>query len=91
MSSKLDRSLDELLASRKGGPGNRRSGRRTSAANRPAATTPAGGVQKKTKPARSGTKPTPAKGSGLIGESKIMVSNLPKDVSEGQIKVCYYR
>ncbi|KAL2257412.1 hypothetical protein VTK26DRAFT_209 [Humicola hyalothermophila] len=83
MSGKLDQTLDEILRTNQG---RRRSQRRSAGANRPAATAPAGGVQKKTKPARNAAKPTPAKGAGLTGESKIMVSNLPKDVSEGQIK-----
>ncbi|KAK4154266.1 hypothetical protein C8A00DRAFT_14566 [Chaetomidium leptoderma] len=87
MSGKLDQSLDEILTSqRRNQQGRRRSQRRTAGDARPATTAPAGGVQKNTKPARGSSKPTPAKGAGLTGESKIMVSNLPKDVSEGQIK-----
>ncbi|KAL2135220.1 hypothetical protein VTI74DRAFT_9312 [Chaetomium olivicolor] len=86
MSGKLDQSLDEILSSRRGTQGRRRSQRRSAGASRPAPTAPAGGIQKNTKPARNAAKPTPAKGAGLTGESKIMVSNLPKDVSEGQIK-----
>ncbi|KAL1839608.1 hypothetical protein VTJ49DRAFT_1311 [Mycothermus thermophilus] len=91
MSGKLDKSLDEILSSQRKTQGRRRSTRRSSGAARPANTAPAGGIQKSTKPARGATKPTPAKNAGLTGESKIMVSNLPKDVSEAQIKVCYYR
>lgn len=110
MSGKLDQSLDEILTNqRRNQQGRRRSQRRTAGATRPTTTAPAGGIQKNTKPARGATKPTPAKGAGVSGESKIMVSNLvsrdpsshfrcapltlrqPKDVSEGQIKVCYYR
>jgi THO complex subunit 4 len=87
MSGKLDQSLDEILTSqRRNQQGRRRSTRRTAGTARPAPTAPAGGIQKNTKPARGATKPTPAKAAGLTGESKIMVSNLPKDVSEGQIK-----
>ena len=74
-SGKLDQSLDEILSTQRKAAGrrtNRRSGGRPAAA--PA---PAGGVKKNVKPARNtGGKPAPAKGSGLVGESKIMVSNL---------------
>lgn len=86
MSGKLDQSLDEILSTQRRNANKRRSTRRTSVGNRPAPTAPAGGVQKKPQPGRNGTKQTPAKAGGLVGESKIMVSNLPKDVSEGQIK-----
>lgn len=110
MSGKLDQTLDEILSTQRRNANKRRSTRRTSVGNRPAPAAPAGGVQKKPQPGRNGTKQTPAKAGGLVGESKIMVSNLvceppstlldrarsltipqPKDVSEGQIKVCYYR
>lgn len=76
MSGKLDQSLDEILSNQRRTQGRRRSQRRTAGTNRPAAAAPAGGIQKNTKPARGATKPTPAKGAGLTGESKIMVSNL---------------
>ncbi|KAB5582504.1 hypothetical protein GE09DRAFT_1075205 [Coniochaeta sp. 2T2.1] len=84
-SGKLDQSLDEILSTQRKAAG-RRSNRR--AGGRPAATAaPSGGVKKNVKPARNaGGKPAPTRGSGLVGESKIMVSNLPKDVSEAQIK-----
>jgi THO complex subunit 4 len=86
MSGKLDQSLDEILSTQRRNANKRRGTRRTSVGNRPAPTAPAGGIQKKPQPARNSTKPTPAKGAGIVGESKIMVSNLPKDVSEAQIK-----
>ncbi|KAK4180337.1 hypothetical protein QBC36DRAFT_320374 [Triangularia setosa] len=82
---KLDQSLDEILSSqRKNNQGRRRSQRRSVGAKPTAA--PAGGIQKTTKPTRNAAKPAAGKGAGLTGESKIMVSNLPKDVSEAQIK-----
>lgn len=108
MSGKLNQSLDEILSNQRKAAGpRRRSARRT--AGRPAPAAPAGGIQKSTRPARNAAKPGNAKAAGLVGESKIMVSNLvsrapcpcwriyvailtvckPKDVSEGQIKVCY--
>ncbi len=77
MSGKLDQSLDEILTNqRRNQQGRRRSQRRPAGAANAATTAPAGGIQKNTKPARGATKPTPAKGAGLSGESKIMVSNL---------------
>ncbi|KAL1901444.1 RNA-binding RNA annealing protein [Sporothrix stenoceras] len=84
MSSKLDQSLDDILSNQRKTAGNnrRRSGRRS---NGPAKPAPSGGVQKNTKPAR-GNKSAPSKPQGVVGESKIVVSNLPKDVSEAQIK-----
>ena len=109
MSGKLDQSLDEILSSqRKNQQGRRKSQRRSVGANRPTTAAPAGGIQKTTKPARNATKAATGKGAGIVGESKIVVSNLvrtldtplqpaaltpqqPKDVSEAQIKVCYYR
>ncbi|KAB5586065.1 hypothetical protein GE09DRAFT_51674 [Coniochaeta sp. 2T2.1] len=74
-SGKLDQSLDEILSTQRKAAG-RRSNRRVG--GRPAATAaPSGGVKKNVKPARNaGGKPAPTRGSGLVGESKIMVSNL---------------
>ncbi|KAK4458813.1 hypothetical protein QBC42DRAFT_275851 [Cladorrhinum samala] len=87
MSGKLDQSLDEILSSqRKNQQGRRKSQRRSVGANRPTTAAPAGGIQKTTKPARNATKAATGKGAGIVGESKIVVSNLPKDVSEAQIK-----
>ena len=75
MSGKLNQSLDEILATQRRNSGNRRSTRRTSA-GKPAPVAPAGGIQKSTKPARNAGKASPANRPGLVGESKIMVSNL---------------
>ncbi|KAH8899606.1 hypothetical protein GQ53DRAFT_816728 [Thozetella sp. PMI_491] len=87
MSGKLDQSLDEILSTqRKNATGRRRSTRRTATTTRPAAApAPAGGIQKN-KATRTTAKGAPARAAGASGESKIVVSNLPKDVSEGQIK-----
>ncbi|RCI14455.1 hypothetical protein L249_6125 [Ophiocordyceps polyrhachis-furcata BCC 54312] len=86
MSGKLDKPLDEIVsAQRRSAVRNRNSMRRSSGRPTPAA--PVGGVQKSFRGARgAATKPTPAKGAALAGESKVIVSNLPKDVSEQQIK-----
>lgn len=72
-SGKLDQSLDEILSTQRKTAG-RRSTRRPAGKATPAA--PVGGIKKNIKPARNAGKPTPAKASGLVGESKIMVSNL---------------
>lgn len=79
---KLDQTLDEILLTQRKATG-RRSNRRST--GRPAPAAPAGGIKKSVKPARNAGKPAPAK-AGIVGESKIMVSNLPRDVSEAQIK-----
>ncbi|RYP78035.1 hypothetical protein DL770_006967 [Monosporascus sp. CRB-9-2] len=87
MSGKLDQSLDEILSTqRRAAGGRRRSQRRSS--GRPAPAAPVGGVQKNLKQSRAAaTKQAPAKATGGHGESKVVVSNLPKDVNENQIKV----
>lgn len=88
MSGKLDQALDDITSAQRKNAGRRRNPQRRSA-GRPAAAAPVGGVQKNTRPARgAGAKPTPAKGPSANSDSKIIVSNLPKDVSEQQIKVC---
>ncbi|KAH8677339.1 hypothetical protein BX600DRAFT_430690 [Xylariales sp. PMI_506] len=86
MSGKLDQSLDEILSTqRKTGPRRGRPQRRS--AGRPVTTAPVGGVQKSSKkPQAAATKQAPAKAAGGNGDSKIVVSNLPKDVTESQIK-----
>lgn len=82
MSSKLDQTLDDITARNT----RRRSTQRRST-GRAAAPAPVGGIQKKTKPARgAGAKPAPSKAVSGNSESKVIVSNLPKDVSEQQIK-----
>ncbi|ROW10688.1 hypothetical protein VPNG_05162 [Cytospora leucostoma] len=84
MSGKLDQSLDEILSTQRKSAGHRRSTRKPA---RAATAAPAGGVHKNTKPARgNAAKPASARGTKNTGESKIIVSNLPKDVSESQIK-----
>lgn len=84
MSGKLDKPLDELVSAQRRSAGRRHPQRRAAGA------APVGGVQKTTKPARgAAAKPAPAKSAPVSGDSKIIVSNLPKDVSEQQIKVCF--
>ncbi|KAI9766972.1 MAG: hypothetical protein M1835_007104, partial [Candelina submexicana] len=89
MSAKLDQSLDEILSTRKTPRGRGRGRRAPTAArvNGAAAAAPVGGIQKTTRSTRASARavvPTgPTAGSG---ESKVIVSNLPYDVSETQIK-----
>ncbi|KAI1364290.1 hypothetical protein F5Y08DRAFT_339773 [Xylaria arbuscula] len=85
-SGKLDQPLDEIISTQRRAAGTRRrSQRRTS--GRPAAAAPVGGVQKTSRqPRNAATKQAPAKTAGGNGESKVVVSNLPKDVNEAQIK-----
>ncbi|KAI5795064.1 hypothetical protein EDC01DRAFT_705679 [Geopyxis carbonaria] len=90
MSSNLDRSLDEILAARPRG-GARRGNRGASSA------APSGGVRKRSQrvaaqKANVSVAPNAAKSSGKtptgpkIQASKIIVSNLPYDVSEAMVK-----
>ncbi|KAI9703792.1 MAG: hypothetical protein M1836_007562 [Candelina mexicana] len=89
MSAKLDQSLDEILSTRKTPRGRGRGRRAPTAAriNGAAAAAPVGGIQKTARSTRASARavvPTgPTAGSG---ESKVIVSNLPYDVSETQIK-----
>ncbi|KAJ2985722.1 hypothetical protein NUW58_g5380 [Xylaria curta] len=85
-SGKLDQPLDEIISTQRRTVGGRRRSQRRSA-GRPVATAPVGGVQKTSKqPRNAATKQVPAKAAGANGESKVVVSNLPKDVLEHQIK-----
>ncbi|KAE8160955.1 hypothetical protein BDV40DRAFT_301805 [Aspergillus tamarii] len=81
MSGKLDKSLDEILVNRRQGA-RRRNRRSTQAKAAPAAV---GGVKKSTKAAKPVGKAAQA-GHPMSTESKIMVSGLPSDVNEANIK-----
>ncbi|RPB09111.1 RNA-binding domain-containing protein [Morchella conica CCBAS932] len=89
MSSKLDQSLDEILAERpRVGAAGRRGARSGNA--------PAGGIRKRPQRAaaqkasatitQNATKTVPTGPSGKVAGSKIIVSNLPYDVDEAMIK-----
>ncbi|CEL03540.1 Putative RNA annealing protein Yra1 [Aspergillus calidoustus] len=82
MSTKLDKSLDEILVNRRQGVRNRRRNARSKAAN---AAVPVGGVKKTTKSAKPAGKAI-QNGHPISTESKIMVSGLPADVNEANIK-----
>lgn len=83
MSGKLDQSLDSIVAARRKVNRPRR-GLRKSTGAKPVAT-PVGGVKKAIKPVKKGEKPS-APAAVARGEGKVMISNLPSDVKEGQIK-----
>ncbi|KAL1969671.1 hypothetical protein VTN77DRAFT_8224 [Rasamsonia byssochlamydoides] len=84
MSAKLDQSLDEIAKSRRqSGP---RSARRRSGAAGKAAKAPVGGVKKNTKPAKGAGKGATIGQTAPLTESKIIVSGLPPDVNEANIK-----
>lgn len=88
MSGKLDQSLDEILSTKRSAhKGSRGRGRRAPAAGRTAGpVAPVGGVKKNQKSAKVTTKATPSGPTVAAVDSKIQVSNLPKDVNEPQIK-----
>jgi len=86
-SNKMEQSLDDILkaskTSRRG-----RAGRRSGAGRPAAAPAPVGGVSKSTKQGKQ-TKAAPtAPAASLGGETKIMVSNLPRDIDQTQLQVC---
>ncbi|KAI2973520.1 hypothetical protein CBS147323_2041 [Aspergillus niger] len=83
MSAKLDKSLDEILVSRRQGA--RRRARRSAPNKAANAPVPVGGVKKTTKAAKAPGKAV-QNGHPVSTESKIMVSGLPSDVNEANIK-----
>ncbi|CAN9153093.1 unnamed protein product [Alternaria sp. RS040] len=86
-SNKMEQSLDDILkaskTSRRG-----RSGRKSTGTGRPATTAaPVGGVSKSTKQQGRQPKAAPtAPAASLGGETKIMVSNLPRDIDNAQLQ-----
>ncbi|KAK3073046.1 RNA-binding RNA annealing protein [Teratosphaeriaceae sp. CCFEE 6253] len=87
MSGKLDQSLDAIMTesgAKSGGRGNKRERRpRTVNKAKPTTAAPVGGIQKSTKAPRNA--PT-APAVVPYGDSKIIVSNLPFDITETQLK-----
>ena len=78
MSGNLDKSLDEILSTRRNTARRGRGGRRVPNAARKSAAAPVGGVKKATKetPRTSGRSSVPSGPAGGSGDSKIIVSNL---------------
>ncbi|KAL8730535.1 MAG: hypothetical protein Q9166_003988 [cf. Caloplaca sp. 2 TL-2023] len=86
MSAKLDMALDDVVMKERTERRRGRGGRRVANAARKA-TAPVGGIQKNTRPAKGAVKPAVANGlASGNGESKIIVSNLPSDVTEKNVK-----
>ncbi|PKX97689.1 uncharacterized protein P174DRAFT_429109 [Aspergillus novofumigatus IBT 16806] len=83
MSAKLDKSLDEILVNRRQNA--RRRTRRPAASKPGSAAVPVGGVKKNAKAAKPVAKGAQG-GHPVATESKIMVSGLPSDVNEANIK-----
>ncbi|EMC91922.1 hypothetical protein BAUCODRAFT_152279 [Baudoinia panamericana UAMH 10762] len=85
MSGKLDQSLDTIMAEggNKGGRRGRRVPARRAAGAKPAVAAPTGGVQKTTRAPRTTASAPTAPASG---DSKIIVSNLPQDITELLLK-----
>ena len=81
MSSRLDQSLDNIIDSQK------KVKRNQQKRNKPK-TGPIGGVKKTTKPVKSTFKNATGPAPRGPKNSKIVVSMLPLDVTENQIKVC---
>jgi len=84
MSDKLNQSLGDIVAARRSSARPRRGARRVAGGIKKAAA-PVGGVKKNTKAEKKSEKPAIPTGPAR-GESKVLISNLPSDVSEGQIK-----
>ncbi|KAF2679977.1 hypothetical protein K458DRAFT_374053 [Lentithecium fluviatile CBS 122367] len=83
---KLNSSLDDILKTTRSSTRRGRGGRRSGAGRR-TSDAPVGGVQKPTKPTKPTTKAAPTTPAGPAGnETKIMISNLPLDVEENQLK-----
>lgn len=83
---KLDQSLDDILKTRRQSTRRGRGPRRAGPGRPAVSEAPVGGVQKHTKSAKPAKAiPTGPAASGS-GESKIMISNLPLDVEESQLK-----
>ncbi|KAM5475013.1 RNA-binding RNA annealing protein [Microsporum audouinii] len=87
MSGKLDKSLDEILSTRRQA---RRTNQRRPAA-KAAKAAPVGGVRKSTRQAKPTSKAIPAGPAVGSGEGKIIVSGLPADVNEANIKEYFHK
>ncbi|WEW56938.1 RNA-binding RNA annealing protein [Emydomyces testavorans] len=84
MSKKLDTSLDEIINTTRASRRQRR--RDTRSARAKAVPAPVGGVRKPSRQVKATSKAIPTAPSTGSGESKIIVSGLPSDVNEANIK-----
>ena len=88
MSGKLDQSLDQILGDRKISGPRRGRGRRVANASRVTKAAPTAGIQKNKAKKDATISTFTNTAASKSGATKIIVSNLPSDVSEAQIKVC---
>ncbi|KAH7385739.1 hypothetical protein BKA66DRAFT_569575 [Pyrenochaeta sp. MPI-SDFR-AT-0127] len=86
MSNKMELSLDEILSKSKTSRGRGRGGRRSNPTRAAATAAPVGGVSKATRQAKQPKAVPTAPAASSAGETKIMVSNLPLDVEQGQLQ-----
>jgi len=89
-SNKMEQSLDDILKASKTSRRGRSARKSGAGAGRPAAAAaPVGGVSKSAKPQGRQPKGAPtAPAAAFAGETKIMVSNLPRDIDNAQLQVC---
>ncbi|OAL75632.1 hypothetical protein A7D00_1231 [Trichophyton violaceum] len=87
MSGKLDKALDEIVSSRRQA---RRNSQRRPAA-KAAKAPPVGGVRKSTRQPKPTSKATPTAPAAGSGDGKIIVSGLPSDVNEANIKEYFHK
>lgn len=81
MSGNLDKSLDDILSTRRKTVGRRGGrGRRVPNGNRVGAAAPTGGIQKSTRVSRAPAKNVPKGPAAGSGDSKIIVSNLVREI-----------
>ncbi|KAK8193037.1 hypothetical protein IWZ00DRAFT_505564 [Phyllosticta capitalensis] len=86
MADKLNQSLDDILKANRRKNVRAKGARRSVGGKPAAAAAPVGGVKKKTKVSKPSAQPIPTGPAKASGDSKILVSNLPHDVDEAQIK-----
>jgi len=86
MSANVDRSLDDILKEKKANRLASRRSRKGNKAGGKGAPAPVGGIKKPSKPAKGATKGTPTGPSSASRSNKIVVSGLPLDVTQDQIK-----
>ncbi|OAL50762.1 hypothetical protein IQ07DRAFT_643983 [Pyrenochaeta sp. DS3sAY3a] len=85
MSNKMEQSLDDILKASKSSKRGR-GGRRSNPTRAAATAGPVGGVSKSTRHAKPAKATPTAPAAAASGETKIMVSNLPLDVEQGQLQ-----
>ncbi|KAI9893408.1 MAG: hypothetical protein M1814_006705 [Vezdaea aestivalis] len=85
MTTKLDQSLEDVITTGRK-MSSRRGGRRVGKGTQSRTAVPVGGIAKGSRAAKATAKTATPLGPTRKGEGKVIVSNLPHDVEEGQIK-----